>query len=85
MQERACACIPVSGTRDPADVGKACRARARSYTAGLRGCRHTADNERLTHPCSSSEYSEHTAMTIVRMTDLDLSGQRVLIRQGEPV
>lgn len=24
-------------------------------------------------------------MTIVRMTDLDLSGQRVRIRQGEPV
>jgi hypothetical protein len=24
-------------------------------------------------------------MTIVRMTDLDLSGKRVLIRQGEPV
>ena len=29
--------------------------------------------------------SEPTAMTIVRMTDLDLSGKRVLIRQGEPV
>lgn len=80
---------PLFGDARSGFVGKApSRASAllqcRSWP-GLRGCTHTADNKRLTHPRSPSEYSKPSAMTIVRMTDLDLSGQRVLIRQGEPV
>ncbi|MCD9008129.1 hypothetical protein LDO31_18190 [Luteimonas sp. XNQY3] len=67
---------PIAAKAAPTDV---------DATAGLPACVHTADNGRLTHTRSPSEYSEPSAMTIVRMTDLDLSGKRVLIRQGEPV
>jgi hypothetical protein len=33
---------------------------------------------------TSNDFQRVEPMSIVRMTDLDLSGKRVLIRQGEP-